>query len=125
MAKKTVPSDGNKRPPAHGEGGRFARGGGGGPGRPKGSVSVTTTLRHVMEEKADYSAEKVAEAALKLAIGGDMRAIEYITDRIDGKVTQRVDMNIVQAEAERLAKEYGLDVDDVLAEAQSLLEEKR
>ncbi len=125
MRKKTDSPDRKKRSPQRDARGRFATGNKGGPGRPKGSASVTTNLRQIMESRADYSGAKVAEAALRLAIDGDMRAIEYITDRVDGKVTQRVDMNIVRIEAERLAKEYGLDVDDVLEEARSLLEEAR
>lgn len=89
------------------EGGRFAKGNAGG-GRPKGSKNyggLTTLLKEVLEKQtfktADgrevNGAEALVEAALRRAVLKSDTLLEMIFDRVDGKVTQKVEnSNIVR-----------------------------
>lgn len=86
---------------------------------------MTNALKRIMASRKRYSADEVALAALRAAITGDMRAIEYVTDRLDGKVTQTIDLRTMRDEAEKLAEQYGLTVDEVMAEAKDVLNEAR
>ena len=86
-----------------------------GPGRPKGT-SITKALQNILENHKLYNADKVAFSAVYLAVvKKDMRAIEFITDRIDGKTTQPVDITARILEA---AEEMGVDPKDAIAEAE-------
>lgn len=60
----------------------------GGPGRPKGSVSITNELKKVLAE--DGNAEKVARAMVLHAAKGNGAAIKHILERVDGKVPDEV-----------------------------------
>lgn len=87
-------------------------------GRPKSFKGLTATLRDVMESDGSMIIENIIElneskketgniikygkvkipkgemiilAAAKKAMKGDMRAIEYITDRLEGKATQKIE----------------------------------
>lgn len=68
-----------------------------GRGRPKGSVSVMTELRHLIEREVD-AVDPIDNLKKKMPLGriivmklvsagvkGDMRAIEQIFDRLEGK----------------------------------------
>ena len=99
--------------------GRFLKGHtAGGPGRPRGT-SITKALQDILENHKDFSAAKVAYAAVWLAVvGKDMRAIEFITERMDGKTTQPVD---ITARIIEVAEAMGVDPKDAIAEAESYI----
>lgn len=68
-------------------------------GRPKKEDSFTYTLWNVLGEpevsfkgKKISGKEAVARKALELALKGDMTAIKYIMDRIDGSPRQAVEL---------------------------------
>jgi len=69
--------------------GRFRKGqSGNAGGRPKGSVSLTTLLRHALLE-ADPTTKKtlarqLIDSLVAEALGGNVRALEVVLERIDG-----------------------------------------
>jgi hypothetical protein len=79
------------------EHGRYLPGASGNPGgRPKGSVSLVTAIRHELERRQDSGQpgiEAVAARLVDLALDGDIRAVREIGDRLDGKATQSVDVS--------------------------------
>ena len=68
----------------------FKKGQSGNPnGRPPKGFSMAEVLRRLLEEGKDApTAEEIAKKAIAAAKNGDMRAIEFIFDRIDGKPKQ-------------------------------------
>jgi hypothetical protein len=82
MPKKTV-----KKPSRPGNNGGSLNAGPG-PGRPKGSVSITSELKKVLAE--DGNAEKVARAIVLHAAKGNGAAIKHILERVDGKLADVV-----------------------------------
>ena len=71
-------------------------------GRPKKGTALTDVLNKFMElqdvqdgEKRISRKEALAHKIFQLAIGGNMAAIKYIYDRIDGTPVQTVDMHTV------------------------------
>ena len=68
------------------------------------------------------SREELVEVLLQLALSGNLKAIEIILDRTEGKATQPViTMDYVRAEAERIGEQYGLSADEVLREAEAIV----
>ncbi len=58
-------------------------------GRPPKGFSMAEVLRELLEQGENKpSARQIAEKAIAAAKSGDMRAIEFIFDRIDGKPKQ-------------------------------------
>lgn len=57
-------------------------------GRPKGSVSIVTRLRHMLKDEAE--ADKVARAILDEAQAGNPAIIKILLDRLEGAVRQEV-----------------------------------
>lgn len=86
MSKETV-----KKPLRPGKNGGSLNAGPG-PGRPKGSVSITNELKKVLAE--DGNAEKVARALVIHAVKGNAAAIKAVLDRVDGPVKLEIDANI-------------------------------
>jgi hypothetical protein len=72
----------------------FTKGSSGNPGgRPKRDTSLTGLLRKELSKKnADKIAKKtrIVGKLIELADGGDVVALKYIFDRIDGKPTETV-----------------------------------
>jgi hypothetical protein len=69
----------------------FKKGTSGNPGgRPK-TKFITDWLKHPDREK---DMVKMLKKTMKLAISGNMRAVEYITDRTEGKAKSYLDMAI-------------------------------
>ena len=70
-------------------------------GRPKGARSLSTILREMLEEPIDIVVdgkkerrefrEVIIRKLLKKANDGDMRAIQEIFDRVEGKAQQNID----------------------------------
>ena len=76
---------------------RFQPGRSGNPsGRPKGQ-SLTARLRRIIDREAkdgkDYG-DLVMEVLVKAALKGDMKAMGYILDRVDGKLAQPIKQEI-------------------------------
>ena len=70
-------------------------------GRPKGARSLSTILREMLEEPIEIVVdgkkerrefrEVIIRKLLKKANDGDMRAIQEIFDRVEGKAQQKID----------------------------------
>jgi len=77
----------------------FKPGNPGGPGRPKGSLSLTTILRNALKEKSVMNndcppgmnaAETLIQAAIWHAIKGNASFFQSIMDRVDGRTPDAV-----------------------------------
>ena len=96
----------------------FQKGQSGNPGgRPK--KDRTHAVTAALEEIVDPV--KLAESLWALASEGNLAAIKYVYDRIDGSPTQRheVDDEAVYRECERIAREYGRPIEEVLRDAEA------
>lgn len=106
-------------------------------GRPPKVESLTSYLRNMTHKAAPASLLKKAfpnmtatqrknmtykqamiAKLLELAVGGDLRAIELVFERVDGKVAMKV--NIVNR-LRTFAEAYGLDPDEAVQEAEAIL----
>jgi hypothetical protein len=69
--------------------GRFRPGKSGNPkGRPRGSVGLTEALRRRLAEEGEDGrslADRLAETLIGLALGGDLKAIQVLADRVEGR----------------------------------------
>lgn len=79
---------------------QFKKGQSGNPkGRPKKDVCLTSLLKEEIEKICPHDKEGrtwmqlVVEATMKLAIRGEGVALKELWQRIDGKVTQGIDLN--------------------------------
>ncbi len=76
---------------------RFVKGTSGNPrGRPLKGHAFAEILRAMLaEEKAGItSRERIARVVIAKALKGDMDAIKWIVDRVDGKVTDMVEAHV-------------------------------
>lgn len=74
------------------------------PGKPKGSISITTILKQISKKRLvsldDIEgckrrmtvAEKIAIKLISKAMDGDMQALKEYNDRLDGKSMQHVEL---------------------------------
>ncbi len=66
-------------------------------GKPKGTRHMATLLREAVEKISDGEDEPadrmIVEKLIQMAIKGNMRAIDYIFDRIDGKTPSLIKNN--------------------------------
>jgi len=73
---------------------RFARGKSGNPGgRPRGE-SLTARLRRYLDGRdkdGRHRAERLAQKIAELALSGGIQAIRLVLDRMEGKVTERIE----------------------------------
>ena len=60
-------------------------------GNPKGRPPKGDTMTEALKEKVDK--EAVAEKLYAMAMEGDIAALKYIYDRVDGKPRESVDLN--------------------------------
>lgn len=119
---------------------KFKPGQSGNPGgRPKGFKGLTETLKELVNEDGTMTIAEVYEvdekgvetgrkfaraivkiprkdmiilAAMKKSMKGDMRAIEFIFDRIDGKAKQAVDIQAEVTTKEKGFWDYVKDLDN-------------
>lgn len=79
-------------------------------GNPKGRPPKERALTPTLERKLDP--ELLADKLIELINAGDLAAIKYAYDRIEGSPTQRredITPERLRAEAERLAQELGVE----------------
>ena len=65
-------------------------------GRPKREQSITEMLRKYGNKKDSTGTtnfEKVAKVIMQKAINGEMWAVQFLADRVEGKVTDKVELN--------------------------------
>lgn len=86
-------------------------------GRKKGSLSLTTVLRRLLDKKfnwrdpftGQFEDKKVIEwlnvALVKKAMNGSERALELIYDRIDGKVLNKIDVEMTESLSVQVIKD--------------------
>lgn len=66
-----------------------------GPGKPKGSVSITRRLKEALAANDEKEARALADALIKQAKRGNPQAIRQVLDRIDGPIAQRIELDDV------------------------------
>ena len=83
----------------------FKKGQSGNPkGRVKGSKNMSTRIREMLECELDYRdlegnkkktkiKDILSEKILKMAMGGDIRAMKEVMDRAEGKVMDSIEIN--------------------------------
>lgn len=86
-------------------------------GRPKKGQSLTEALEGALTQA---KRRKLARKVVELALEGNLQAIAFVFDRIDGKVPQRVD---VTARLRRIAEEAGLDPEEAILVAERIVKE--
>mgnify|MGYP001589383905 CR=1 FL=1 len=65
-------------------------------GNPNGRPSFRKALEKVLEENGGHvrpALERIAAKAVKKAISGDVRAMEFVADRLDGKPVQAIEVS--------------------------------
>jgi len=74
-------------------------------GRAKGSISLTRILRETLAAGDGDEAKKLVAAAIKNAIEGNPGQLKEIWARVDGSVTEKVEVtNVSLTESERLER---------------------
>lgn len=93
-------------------------------GRPKRTRLTDALLAQLAEldKGEETTAEAVARALIRQALGGNVQAIREIADRTEGKPRQAIDVNATMMDWRELAEKAGLTEDDVIAEARRLIE---
>ena len=96
-------------------------------GRPK-SVTLSEAIRLQLAKKvsegSDYTyAEAIAQVLCVAAVRGNVNAAREIADRTEGKPRQSVDVDMSVSDWRAVAQAHGLSQEDVLREAQRLIEQ--
>jgi hypothetical protein len=106
----------------------FPKGVSGNPaGRPK-SLTLSEAFRRQLSQPMPGDAdgrtfaEVIAERMCLAASGGDVGAAREIADRTEGKPRQSVDVDMSVSDWRQMAQAHGLSEQDVLREAQRLIE---
>ncbi len=122
----------NKRPdgtfaPGNKLGNRFKPGASGNPkGRPKltllsEAIRAQLAVTAPDDDEKTY-AEVIAEKLCQEAAAGNVAAAREIADRTEGKARQQVDVDLSIFDWRELARRHGLNEQDVIREAQRLIE---
>ncbi len=105
---------------------RWTRGESGNPaGRPlTGNLGIA--LRRSLLETMPGNSEKsiavaVAEALIRKALNGDVQAIKEIFDRVEGKASQSIDMELSVTDWQTVIREHGISEEELLDAANRLL----
>ncbi len=107
---------------------QFPKGISGNPsGRPK-LTKLTDALREQISElnpgaSEETIAEAIAAKLIKLALAGDIAAINAVFDRTEGKPKQAIDLDIQTTTWRDEAKKYGLSESEIIHETRILLAE--
>ncbi|MFA6318388.1 MAG: DUF5681 domain-containing protein [Elusimicrobiota bacterium] len=73
---------------------RFEKGKSGNPGgRPKSNLSALLSRLVQRDENGKRTELEIVKKVCKLALAGDMKAIEFIWERLEGKVTSPITLN--------------------------------
>ncbi len=97
-------------------------------GRPK-SITLSEAFRRQLSQpmpddpEGRTFAEVIAERTCVAASGGDVSAAREIADRTEGKPRQSVDVDMSISDWRAVAQAHGLNEQDVLREAQRLIEQ--
>ena len=97
-------------------------------GRPK-SITLSEAFRRQLSQpmpddpEGRTFAEVIAERMCVAASGGDVSAAREIADRTEGKPRQSVDVDMSVSDWRAVAQAHGLNEQDVLREAQRLIEQ--
>jgi hypothetical protein len=106
-------------------GNRFKPGESGNPqGRPKITLlseALRAQLSEVMPNERTV-AERIAAALIAEAARGNVQAIREIGDRTEGKARQSVDVDMNVSDWRQVASAHGISEQDVINEAQRLIE---
>jgi hypothetical protein len=64
-------------------------------GRPKKGQALTDILNYELDQKEGgiLYRHKIAKKLIELAEGGDIQAIKYLMDRVEGPVFQKIDLS--------------------------------
>lgn len=89
---------------------QFKKGNPGGPGRPKGDLSIVAALRRTLDQerpelKGKKIADAIAERLVRMALEGDFKAIKELIDRFDGPIKQEIAAAITRVEVEYVNKD--------------------
>jgi hypothetical protein len=91
---------------------------------PDGVTYAETMIRVVWEAVTTgvvkFKNPEGAEYIMPLKARDWLDAVKFIMDRVEGPPTQNVNLHVVQEAAADIAKLYGLDADELMAEAQRL-----
>jgi len=93
---ESEPTKNGTKPDGRDESGRFTVGNPGGPGRPPGSISITTEIKRKLEEvnpetKKTYLQELIEKIISKATKEGDTVTLKQIWNYIDGMPKQSLD----------------------------------
>ncbi len=132
VRQATKQQTGNKRrdgkfAPHNKLGNRFKPGESGNPeGRPKLTLlseALREQLAHVLPGVDDRTvAEHIARSMIREALKGNVMAAKEIADRTEGKPKQAIDVDMSIRDWRELARTHGLSEQDVIREAQLLIE---
>ena len=106
----------------------FPKGVSGNPkGRPK-SITLSEAYRHQLAQPVPKDregrtyAEVIAALMCQRATQGDVAAAKEIADRVEGKARQALDVDVKVTSWREMARQHGLSEQDVIREAQRLIE---
>lgn len=79
---------------------KFVKGQSGNPGgRPKAVPFAVVLARGLDEVKAGKTTrERIAETVLELAVKGNLEAVKWIVDRVDGRAPERLEAEVTVAQ---------------------------
>lgn len=96
-------------------------------GRPK-SITLSEAYRYQLAQVVPNDpqertyAEVIAELMCKRATQGDVAAAREVADRVEGRPRQALDVDMKVTDWREMARQSGLEIRDVIAEAQLLIE---
>lgn len=95
-------------------------------GRPK-SITLSEAYRRMLAQPLPDDpdrtfADAIAEVLCNEAVKGNVGAAREICDRTEGKARQALDVDMKVLDWRELAREHGITEDDVIREAQRLIE---
>ena len=79
----------------------FEKGNPGGPGRPKGSLSIRNRIKKAVEENPE-KAKEIMQTALDKATDGDLGFWREVVDSVDGPLAQKVEVSFPDEERSRI-----------------------